>query len=118
MGCSLPDNASPGDTIFVYNGTYFEELEITKNNISLIGENRDNTIINGNGIGDGIYLNFVDNITINGFTIKNHTRGIELENSDHIIIIDNNISNHNSRGLYVDGSAFLKILNNSITNKL
>ena len=50
------DNASNGDTVFVYNGTYshyFEEnwacVRIDKR-IRLLGENRDNTIINGSMI--------------------------------------------------------------------
>ena len=38
------DNASDGDTVFVYNGTYSEYIDICKS-ISLIGENREDTII-------------------------------------------------------------------------
>ena len=111
------DNASDGDTVFVYNGTYYEELEITKNNISLIGENRDNTVINGDRGGGGIYLYFANWIIISGFTIKNCVWGLELEQSEYVTIENNNITDHNSRGLYVeDGSKYLKILNNSITN--
>ena len=101
----------------MYNGTYYEELEITKNNISLIGENRDNTVINGDGDGGGIYLYFANWIIISGFTIKNCGGGLELEQSEYVTIENNNITDHSSRGLYVeDGSKYLKILNNSITN--
>ena len=42
------DASNDGDTIFVYNGAYYENLKIFKNNISLIGENKDNTFIYGN----------------------------------------------------------------------
>ena len=38
--------ASPGDTIFVYSGTYYENVVVNKT-VSLIGENRSNTIIDG-----------------------------------------------------------------------
>ena len=60
-----------GDTIYVYNGTYNENITIS-NTLSLIGENRDNTIINGTGIGDVIDSSFdINNINISGFTILN-----------------------------------------------
>lgn len=41
------DAASSGDTIFVYNGTYPEHLSISKNNLTLTAEDKDNTIIDG-----------------------------------------------------------------------
>lgn len=43
---SAINNASDGDTIFIYNGMYYEHILINKS-ISLIGENRDSTIIDG-----------------------------------------------------------------------
>jgi hypothetical protein len=42
------DNASIGDTVFVYNGTYYEIITIDKS-INLVGEDRYNTIIDGIG---------------------------------------------------------------------
>ena len=41
------DNSSDNDTVFVYSGIYFENVIIDKK-ISLIGENRDTTIIDAN----------------------------------------------------------------------
>jgi pectin methylesterase-like acyl-CoA thioesterase len=42
--------ANPGDTIYVHNGTYYERILIDKkNNLRLIGESRENTIINSEG---------------------------------------------------------------------
>jgi len=40
------DNASDGETIFVYNGIYDEKIIINKS-INLMGENRENTVIRG-----------------------------------------------------------------------
>ena len=40
------DNASDGDTVFVYSGSYYENVLINKS-IRLIGENKSNTIIEG-----------------------------------------------------------------------
>ncbi len=42
------DNANAGDTVFVKEGTYNETIVITKS-ISLIGEERETTVINSNG---------------------------------------------------------------------
>ncbi|MCJ2557003.1 MAG: hypothetical protein LN415_07870, partial [Candidatus Thermoplasmatota archaeon] len=57
------DNATPGDSVYVYGGTYYEHLTISKP-LSLIGEDRNTTIINGgeNGIVVLISANWV-NIT-------------------------------------------------------
>ena len=38
------DDASAGETVFVYNGTYFENVIVNKT-IDVIGEERNNTII-------------------------------------------------------------------------
>ena len=41
------DDASDGDTVFVFNSTYYENIEINMS-IRLIGENKNTTIIYGN----------------------------------------------------------------------
>lgn len=61
--------ASYNDTIFVYNGTYHEQLVINKA-VSLIGENHSTTIIDGGKNGTVIAVKFVENVTISGFTIQ------------------------------------------------
>ena len=80
------DNASDGDTVFVYNGTYVENLIVNKS-ISLIGENKETTIIDGNKTNDFISI-FADGVCINGFYIKNGYTGC-LVISDDNIIMDN-----------------------------
>ena len=40
------DVADPGDTIYVYSGTYYENIEITKD-LTLTGQNKDTAIIDG-----------------------------------------------------------------------
>jgi hypothetical protein len=61
-------NASfDGDTVFVYNGTYYENVIVNKT-INLIGENRDNTTINGSGAGDVVAVS-VDFVNITGFIV-------------------------------------------------
>jgi len=81
------DFSTDGDVVFVYNGTYSENIIIDKS-IKLIGENRNNTIINGGSVGDVICI--LENnceVTITGFSILNsgdhkwRDAGIEIRSS-------------------------------------
>jgi parallel beta-helix repeat protein len=63
------NNAKKGDTIYIRNGTYFENLIIEKS-IKLIGEDKDNTIIDGSQI-DSVIKVLIDNVFINDLTIQN-----------------------------------------------
>ena len=56
-------------TIFVYNGTYYEQLVIRKP-LLLIGERPDTTIIDGGGQGNVIDI-LSNNVVIQNFTIRN-----------------------------------------------
>jgi parallel beta-helix repeat protein len=60
--------ANDGDTVFVYHGIYYENLVVYKS-IHLIGENKETTIIDGQGKADGVRLTD-NNITISGFTVQ------------------------------------------------
>ncbi len=46
--------AAPNDTVFVRSGMYYEHVTIDKS-LTLQGENRDTTIIDGSGSGNVIY---------------------------------------------------------------
>ena len=67
--------ATNGDTIYVYNGTYTENLVVDKR-ITLQGEDRCNTVIDGNG-GNVVYINS-PHVNISGFTIRNGGYGIYM----------------------------------------
>ena len=92
------DHAYPGDTIFVYNGTYYENLVINKS-LSLVGQDRDSTIINGQEAGLVVSIT-ANNVNINGFTVQNSTHGPPPYNSGILIdhSSDNNISYNNVEG--------------------
>jgi len=64
-------NASAGDTIFVYNGTYWIDVFINKT-VNLKGENKNTTIIDEKGKILGLHVT-ADNVNISNFTIKNTT---------------------------------------------
>ena len=63
------DNANKGDTIFVYNGFYTENVFVNKS-IILQGEDRNFTIIDGNKTGKTVSV-IVNNVEIYNFTLQN-----------------------------------------------
>jgi len=73
------DNASDGDTVFVYDDSspYVEwHIDIDKS-INLVGENKETTIVDGNGT--TIFRIVADNVHITGFYIQNSdARGIRV----------------------------------------
>jgi len=87
------DNASEGDTVFVYDdiSPYYEYIVVHKS-INLIGEDKNTTIIDGSESGIGITVN-TGWVTISSFTIQNCSSGI-LIGSDYNIISDNFIKNN------------------------
>jgi parallel beta-helix repeat protein len=86
------DNASDGDTVFVYNGTYFESRIFINESINLLGENNTNTIIYGQYWFDPLIRINSDNVTVENFKILNSSVAISL-NSSCNSTIQNNILN-------------------------
>ncbi len=113
----LIDNASDGDTIYVPSGTYYENIVIDKS-ISLIGENKNTTIIDG-GFGD-IVIIYADWVNISGFTIQNGNHGICIISVSYNTINGNNILN-NTYGIelnkgYYGVCSYNNIIGNNISN--
>jgi parallel beta-helix repeat protein len=75
-------HASAWSSIYVYNGTYYESVVVNKT-LSLVGENREATIIDGCGIGNVTEVT-ADNVAITGFTIRGS--GQEWPNSGLALI--------------------------------
>jgi len=69
------DNTVNGDTVYVFNGTYIENIVVNKR-IMLQGEDRGNTVIDGNG-GDVVNIKS-PYVNISGFTIRNGGYGIYM----------------------------------------
>ena len=113
---SAIDDANDGDTVFVYNGTYYENVIINKT-INLLGDDRNTTIIDGMETEDVVYLS-ADMINISGFTIQNCGRYF-YHNGIRILSNYNNISGNtitnNSDGIYLSESNGNTITGNTIT---
>lgn len=93
------DNASAGDIVFVYHGTYFENIRITEL-IFLIGEDRNTTIVDGNQ-NESTIITIAEGVTIQNFTIQNsRDNGIEVK-SNHTKILGNVIKNNNGAGVWI-----------------
>jgi parallel beta-helix repeat protein len=108
------DAADDGDTIYVYNGIYYENIVINKT-ITLIGEDREQTIIDGGKIKSVVRVtaNFVN---ISGFSMVNGgdqftESGIKIHSS-YNKIIGNNISSNHKMGLYMENAYFNEISDN------
>jgi parallel beta-helix repeat protein len=81
--------------------------------LKLIGENKDNTIIDGSGRGNCILVT-ADNVEISGFTIQNGKYGVYLESSN-CHVSDNNITSIDFDGLFLSNSDNNTIANNRIS---
>jgi len=79
-----------GHIIRVDSGIYHEHITVYKS-ISIIGENRTTTIIDGEGIGITVHIVAID-VTLKEFTIRNSTIGIYLQKAHNSLIFRNNVT--------------------------
>jgi len=121
--------ADTGDTIYVKAGIYYENVVVDKA-VSLVGEERSNTIIDGSGSGSVLKI-VADNVDVTNFTLRNcgsswSDSGIHLEHASNCHLNQNDITNNPERvdesriacgtGIRLDYSSYIEITKNSITN--
>jgi parallel beta-helix repeat protein len=91
--------AGTGDTVQVAAGVYYEEVDINKSSISLVGQ-KGSTILDGNrtgAVGIRVYHvspDYTENVSISGFTVRNFVKGITLSRSIYIRLRDDNMINN------------------------
>jgi len=110
--------ALPGDTIIVYNGTYYENIDVDKQlNLTGIGM----PVVNASGEGSVITLRanecVLDSFKVTG-SGEDHIAddaGIRVY-SDNNLIKNNNITNNNQYGIYSRNSKNNTIIQNDINN--
>jgi parallel beta-helix repeat protein len=129
-----------GHTIFVEEGTYHENVIMYKHHISLVGENKIDTFIDGSnngtvvdvsgdhvnitgftiqnsgGLDFGIILSNVDCCNITGNNVANNWRGIRLENCPGNIIFGNNMTANNYDGISLYNSSGNTVYGNDMIN--
>ena len=115
------NNANEGDTVFVKNGTYPENVVVNKT-IVLVGESKESTIINGSQVGSVVTVN-ASNVEASGFTIMNSgaawegewwDSGILLVNCSGCRILDNRVTS-NWCGIWLQGSAGNTVAGNDVS---
>ena len=102
--------ANPGDIVYVRKGGYAENVSISKS-LTLQGEDRQNTVINGGGSGSVIHITASD-VLVDGFTVTNGELGVEITSGlpiHHVTLKDlivtsntrNGIESHKSGGFHL-----------------
>jgi nitrous oxidase accessory protein len=139
------DSATDGSTLYVGTGFYQENLVINKS-MSLEGENRDTTIIDGMSNGTVVYIGS-DNVSISDFKLQysgcscsdyygvdvgssrqnisiinnnifSDSTGILVRKGQDIVIAGNNITSSRDYSIVIEDSIGVSILENSVTYNL
>ncbi|HJM47089.1 MAG TPA: hypothetical protein QGH56_04645 [Candidatus Marinimicrobia bacterium] len=121
---SAIDASSSGDTVLVSAGTYFENINFNGKNIAVIGEDRENTIIDGGQNGSVVTFDSIEGTAsaLSNFTITGGNAydggGIYCSSSAPTIkdnIITGNVSETYGGGISCNYSSPI-IMNNTITS--
>ncbi|WP_410508508.1 PKD domain-containing protein [Methanosarcina hadiensis] len=115
------NNANSGDTIILKPGTYSENLNITKGNITIRSqsENPDDTIIKSKNSRDAILLQ-APNITISGIKVTgsgSSYAGINLYKCSKCVIEKSKVTN-NGYGIRLTSSSRCTISKNTVTDNV
>jgi parallel beta-helix repeat protein len=113
--------AFPGDEIFVYNGVYNEIVTVDKT-LTLTGENRDLTIIDGGGL-DNVVTITANWVNMTGFTVTGGDNGwsdggLILSNVQNCHVADNNVSDNGRDGIRVINTQNSTVENNYISGNV
>jgi len=134
------NSAFPGDTVFVHVGIYKENLIIGKS-LTLIGESKENTIVDGGGKEQSVIEVTASQVVITGFTVQNTSReagtsfaGIKISGAEcnvtgnhvrktkigisvtsHESIISKNVATDNGHGIALYSSSGAVVESNNVS---
>ena len=106
------DNATDGETIYVWNGSYNENVDVSKQ-LMLQGEGADVVTVTAASTSDHVFNVTADYVNISGFNVTGASSakaGIYLSGRQHCNISNNTASN-NQFGIFLHFSS-----NNTLTN--
>ncbi len=140
------DNATIGDTVIVRDGTYYENVNVTKSVIIRSENDSSNCIVDANGSGNAFNIS-ADKVWVEGFTLRNATGnesnmnviraginvnsdeskitnntcseneiGIALQNSEKNRVSNNTCNSSNVSGIFLWGSNDNAITNNTLVS--
>jgi parallel beta-helix repeat protein len=110
------DNCTSGDTIYVYAGTYAENIDTKLKKVLLMGENRESTFIEGQTTDPVVRIGNSDT-TIKGFTMKGSSDEIILQVATlcEDVYIQNNIIENGVQGISLSiPTSRINIIGNTI----
>jgi nitrous oxidase accessory protein NosD len=108
------DEATPGDTIVVHDGTYYEHLVVNK---PLTITSASSPIIDGGASGYCITVS-ANNVVISGFEIRNGYLGISIQNAIGTQVCNNRIIDFIKGGIVARGAKNIFIEGNNISTTL
>jgi parallel beta-helix repeat protein len=82
--------ASPGDTIIVEAGTYFENVVVNKDGMKILGHGANDTTVDGGGQETVFHIE-ANNVTICGFAVRNCSTGIFLYRASNCSVFNNDV---------------------------
>jgi len=100
-----------GHVIRVDSGVYSERVSVSKA-VSLLGEDRSSTVIDGSG--GTVVLVLSDNVEVRDFTVRNGVFGIWVNHSDNVRIIGNVVFN-GSYGIRLYLSRNAQVIGNRVS---
>ena len=108
------DMAAPGDTVYVYSGTYHEHVSINKQ-LALLGEDRATTVIDGGGSGTVVYVSASD-VVVSGFTVRDGFRGIDCQSVARSDISNCTVVHQLGDGIRLSGSPNSEVRNCDVSD--
>ena len=107
--------ANPGDTIYVRASIYYEHVVVNKT-VSLMGESRLTTVIDGGGVGDVVRIEAEDAL-FSGFMVRSgFSAGICLYGADRCVVDDSIVTSNLGFGVVFYFSTYNDIENSEVSN--
>ena len=108
------NNVTDGGLVYIYSGIYYENVIINKT-LTMMGEDQEKTIIDGNGVGDVVTF-YVDDCTIKNMNIRNSGDFTGVKILSNRNTLTNNIIYDNYYGIWIEGTIDNTISDNIISN--